>query len=129
MKALFEAIEARFQSGQGVALRALLGDKFFQYRAPQGTKVPYGLFSLVTAVPYYNFSSSFERCRIQFDYYHNLVAGVDDLCEAHKELFDDAPLAVAGFELIGFERIMARKIDQEHAFRWVMEHIAELQKE
>lgn len=129
MKELFQAIEARFQSPEGAVLRGLLEGKFYQYRTPDRTKVPYGLFSLVSDATSYNFSSSFERCRIQFDYYHNQVEQADELFEAHKVLFDDAPLAVAGYSLISFERIFARKLDQKHAFRWVVEHICELQKE
>lgn len=129
MKALFEAIDSRFQASAGTGLHLLLDGQLFQGEAPQGTRVPYGVFHLIVDDADYNFSSSFAICRLQFDYYHNRVEAADELYEAHKALFDDAPLEVAGFELIRFQRMTGRKFKEGHAWRWVVEHLAELEKE
>jgi hypothetical protein len=125
MKALFDAIFARFQDS---ILHAVLAGKLYWDEAPQETRLPYAVCTLISDTPGYTFTDTHERVLIQFDLYAADHDTANDLYEGLKDLFDDCDLTVAGYRFGKMERISAQRIKEPHYWRWIVEYIVTLEK-
>lgn len=125
MKALFQAIYIVFQ---GSALDESLDGKLFPDETPQGKRLPYGIYSMTSAVAGYTFTDVHERVLLQFDLYAATDVDADDLYEDLKALFDDCSLSVTGFRFGKMERVSAQRIKDPHYWRWIVEYVITLEK-
>jgi hypothetical protein len=112
MKALLTAIKARFDATSGGppavhnAAYLALGGRLYLAQAPQGATAPYCIYSMVSQVAGWTFTSAEETFRVQFSVWSQSASSVQaqDAMAAVQALFDDCKLTVTGYRHVYMHR-------------------------
>lgn len=108
------------------ALKAALPGGLFLELAPQGSTLPYGVFTLIFGYPdYWLDGRRYEMCRIQFDIYADTNALRQTAYDKLIDVYDDAAPPVTGYTSIIMERVgqqMLRDGDLYQIFRAIVEY-------
>jgi len=96
MKNLMTAIYTKFNATND--LNTAIGGRLYYKRAPDEKEFPYIVYDIVSDVPDWTFTDTYENVTIQFDIF--AIAGVssgqtEDIYTALKSLYDDCSLSVA----------------------------------
>lgn len=113
------------------ALKAALTGGFFFELAPQGTSLPYGVYTIVVGRTDYHFTRIHEYITIQFDIYAASNSTRSDIYGKLTAVFDDARPAATGYTSIIMERKteqFLREGDQNQIFRAIVEYQAIIEK-
>lgn len=120
MKAILEAIYGRFTAEPPGDLYTGLGGQLYADEAPQGTRLPYGVFALVAATPVRSFTETQERAQVRFDLYAADQDAAADLYEDLLALFEGCALSPAGYQFLKMERIQSQQLKEPHCWRWMV---------
>ena len=102
MKALLKGIYDKYLTANDFRTAV---SQFYLNNAPQGITAPYAVFSLITNVADYNFTSTFDEAEIQIDIIaSNVSSNILDYGDKCMALFDDCTLTVTGYQFIKMER-------------------------
>lgn len=99
--------------------------------APQGTSLPYAVYSIVAARPDYTMSEVHEVVSVQFDIYAASNATRSDLYDKLTALYDDSKPTATGYTTLIMTRTnqqLLREGDQNQIFRAIVEYQAEAYK-
>lgn len=123
MESLKKAIYTKFTAEVGGvhnAFYTVLAGRFYFERAPQNAVLPYAVYHLISDVPDYNFTSTFETVRIQIDLFSSSQSSteVDSFYEKLKLLFDWCSLTVAGNVHLYMKRVLARQSQDPEDDNW-----------
>jgi len=106
------------------------GLELFDEEAPQGTPLPYALFSLPVISPEYAFHGlSAEHVLAHFEIYSGDRSQSWAFYEALKGAYDDCQLTIPGMELQRMERSTVNRSSSENTFRFMVTYIVQLQKQ
>ena len=107
MRDLFTGLYTEFASVPASSFYTAIGGRLYLEEAPQGTKFPYAVFSLVNNSLDQNWTNKLEEATIDFNLYSDSESGaveITDLYEKLKDQFDDVNLTVAGYSHLKFRR-------------------------
>ena len=128
MKALFKSIYDKYST---VNTFRTAVSQFYLNNAPQGITAPYAVFSLVTNIADYNFTSTFDEAEIQIDIIaSNVSSNILDYADYCMTLFDDCTLTVTGYQFIKMERDWNALIEdpEEEIQRYTIQYTVWLRK-
>lgn len=124
MKAVEEAIFARYNQPAGAAFKAVTPGGLFNTEAPQSVQEvgSYAVFSLIDDSPDYTFNTEGEDVLIQFTLvsYDKSAIDINDMFEELKGFLDFVKLSVAGYHSIECRRQPgANKVRDPEADAWL----------
>lgn len=92
------------------SLYSLIGGQMYKELAGQKKTLPYIVFHLISDTPDWNFTSFFERVRIQFDLYSSThdSSQVEYMYRYLRDLFDWCTLDIAGNDHVYMRRELAK---------------------
>ena len=128
MKALLKGIYDKYLTAND--FRTVVS-QFYLNNAPQGITAPYAVFSLITNVADYNFTSTFDEAEIQIDIIaSNVSSNILDYADKCMALFDDCTLTVSGYQFIKMERDWNALIEdpEEEIQRYTIQYTVWLRK-
>ena len=128
MKALFKGIYALYSTVNDFSTAV---PRFHLNNAPQSSSKPYAVFSLITNVADYNFTSTFDESEIQIDIIDdNTSSDILDHADKCMTLFDDCTLTVTGYQFIKMERDWNSLIEdpEEEIQRYTIQYTVWLRK-
>lgn len=114
MKALTTAIFGLMTPS--TALYAIIGDRLFKGRAPDGATYPYAIFMLISDVPADTFTEDLDDILIQFSLFSSASSSgeAEDMYAALKTLYDDCSLNISPTTLIWMKRENAILMVEDH---------------
>jgi len=99
------AIYSHFMSDNTAALYTdLSGDRFYYSEAVEQETKPYCVYQVFEEIYDFMFVEEFEEALIQFSYYGDTAAVVDDGISDIKTMFDYAELTVSGYTCLRMQR-------------------------
>lgn len=126
MKDFFVALRAYIKTG---ALYAALTGRIYTDIAPQGTALPYAVWSFPSGAPAYDLEEKKqEEFTAQLDIYSQRGSEILTLFDQADSDFNGCSLVISGYDLIRFRRITQRKIREDSIKRYIIEfsiHIGE----
>lgn len=127
MKELFQAFITHFKAQPHNDLYTALSGKLYPDLAPQGTDMPYAVYTMVSGIPTRDLAGpSGERVVIQLDLYADTEAAIHDLYEKATALLDDCSLTVTGHMLIRFHRSFFHKFMEDTYKRYLIQYDVEI---
>lgn len=110
MKNLTTAMLVLFSALPHNAFYTSVSGKLYKERAPQTATLPYAVYHIISDVPTWTFTTTFENTRIQFDLYSKEESSseVEDMYTNLKALFDWCSLTITGNVHLYMRRELAR---------------------
>lgn len=110
MKALFDAIYAKFIATPHNDFYTDIGGRFYMTRAIQTATYPYATYHLISDIPDYIFVNDYENCLIQFSIFdtNESAVNVEKYFTDLKTLYDWCTLSVTGYNHIYMKRESSR---------------------
>lgn len=106
MKDLFTAIYSKGIAA-GSSFKTAISGRLYLHEAPQNTKWPYAIYSLVNDSHDWSFKTDYEYATVDFNLYSDSTGGATEitgLYEKLKELYDDCNLTVSNHTFLKMRR-------------------------
>jgi len=119
MKSLFKSIVTKYNdaSDESVALRAALTNGLYCYEAPQNTDFPYGVFFLVSDIPWDRFVERGNEAVIQFNIFSRKTSTtvdplteISNLYELLDAVYDECTLTIDNYTHVSMKRELGELI-------------------
>jgi hypothetical protein len=107
MKDFFTAVYTKLNTAPYSSFYNAISGRMYLHEAPQNTKWPYAVYSLVNDDHDWNFTVDYEYATVDFNLYSDSTAGATEITtmyEKLKELYDDSSFTVSGHTLLKMRR-------------------------
>jgi hypothetical protein len=110
MKEITAGLYTYFTKVPHNALYNQINGRFYKSVAVQDAVFPYVVYNIISDVPEYNFTESFEDIRLQFDLLSKSTssAEIEDMYSNLKSVFDWCNFTITGNTIVHMRRDLAR---------------------
>jgi len=126
MKTVLDGLYTKFT---GSALSTAIGGRYFPIQAPVGTAAPYVVASIISEVPRYELSHTWNDVLIEISVCATDATTMHTISELVFTLFDECQITLTGYQQVGpMERDIAQPLIEDGVYRYIIEYHLLLKK-